>query len=185
MLFIPQEVKEKLAKLENENKRLEAENKKMERELLEPKPVTKTLNLNWWSIGALVLAIAYIIYVHVFVLSGQKNNLFEDAAAIEATIIKDGKIEKWNAGADLEIVYRVQLGAYENFNLDKYKQNLDGLQQDSINGMTKVNLGAFSRLKDAQSFLDQMVRLGLINVYIVAYKNGAPIGLIEAQKTES
>ena len=184
MLFIPQEIKEKLAKLENENKRLEAEKNKLERELLEPKPVDKKLNLNWWSIGALILAIAYIIYLHVAVLS-KPQGIVNNDAEVAATISRDGKIEKWNAAADLEIVYRVQLGAYENFNLDKFKQNLDGLQQDSINGMTKVNLGAFSRLKDAQTFLDQMVRIGLSNVYIVAYKNGAPIGLIEARKSES
>lgn len=184
MLFIPQEIKEKLARLEDENNRLEAENNRLERELLEPQPVTKSVNLNWWTIGALIVAIAYILYMHIFLFSNPSSALNEEDANIEATILRDGKIEKWNANADLEIVYRVQLGAYENFDLSRFAQNLDGLHQDSINGLKKVSLGAFSRLRDAQTFLNKMERLKLPNIYIVAYKNNQPIGLIEAQKAE-
>jgi len=185
MLFIPQEIKEKLAKLEDENKQLEAENNRLERELLEKQPVTQKLSLNWWSIGALVLALIYIIYLHVAVVGSSSQTVTKDDADFEATILRDGKIEKWNAGSDLEIVYRVQLGAYENFDLSSVAQNLDGLHQDSIDGFKKVSLGAFSRLRDAQVFLQKMEQLKLPNIYIVAYKNNNPIGLIEAQRAET
>ncbi len=188
MLFIPQEIKEKLAKLEDENKRLETENKRLELELLQPQPISapvasKNSGLIWLLAVALLAAIGYIIYVHLVVL-GKPQTASADAA-MQAVILRDGKIEKWNAAADKEIVYRVQIGSYKDFNIDKYKQNLEGLQQDSIDGTHKISLGAFSRLEDAQTFSEEMIRMGLPNVYIVAYKNGQPIGLIEAKKLES
>jgi hypothetical protein len=99
-------------------------------------------------------------------------------------MIRDGKIEKWNRAGDSTIVFRVQLGAYQDFSLDKYKQNIEGLYQDSIDGINKISLGAFSRLADAQAFQSKMVNLGLENVYIVAYENKSPIGLIEAEKKQ-
>lgn len=183
MLFIPQEIKEKIDHLEQENKRLLEENERLQFELDEPHPPHKTRSLNYWSIGALVVALLYIIYLHWSML---KNKPADDPNPynVEATIIKDGKLEKWNAAENLDVVYRVQLGAYEGFDLNTYKQNLDGLQQDSIDGFRKVSLGAFSQLADAQKFLKEVVRMGMENSYIVAYKNDTPIGLIEAKKLE-
>jgi len=79
----------------------------------------------------------------------------------------------------------VQIGSYENFSLDKYKQNLEGLKQDSIDGMKRISLGAFSRLVDAQQFQAEVVRMGLENAYVVAYENGQPIALFEAIRKEN
>lgn len=181
MLFIPQEIKEKLTALEDENKRLQAENARLTQELASPALESKKNNLSWVLGILLLFAVGYIVF-SLFFAKKETDVLPEEDT--QAVLIRDGKIEKWNRMADTALVYRVQLGAYQDFNLDKYKQNIEGLYQDSIDGFTKISLGAFSRLKDAQSFQNSMVNLGLENVYIVAYENNKPIGLLEAKKKE-
>jgi hypothetical protein len=180
MLFIPQEIKEKLAALEDDKKRLEAENNRLNQELASSKQENKP-NILTWVFGVLLLASAVYIAYGLFYPKAVPPPQEED---LQAVIARDGNIEKWNRKDDGSLVYRVQLGAYEGFDLDAYKQNIEGLYQDSINGFKKISLGAFTRFKDAQEFQTQMVRLGLDNVYIVAYENNKPLGLIEASKKE-
>ena len=182
MLFIPQEVKEKIDRLEDDNKHLLEENNRLKAEAVETMAQQKPNNAIWYVVAALVIAIAYIIFLHVKLANVDVPSATE--TPIEATVYRDGEIVKWNA-ADFEgVVYRVQLGAYEGFDLNQYKENLDGLHQEDFDGYTKVSLGAFSQLADAQNFLQQMVRLDLKNAFIVAYKNNEPIGLIEAKNQE-
>ncbi len=183
MLFIPQEVKEKLDRLEEDNKKLREENEHLLQEVAHSEARKKKPVLNYWTIGALVVAIVYILDLQFG--SNRSEQPEPKQEDLEAVLIADGKIAKWNAASMEDVVYRVQLGAYEGFDLDRYKQNLDGLHQDSIDGYRKVSLGAFTRLKDAQSFLEELVRMTMQNVYIVAYRNNEPIGLIEAKQLEN
>ncbi len=182
MLFIPKEIKEKIAKIENENLQLQAENDSLKQQLSAPVAQKKKSVAPGILLGLLLLALCYIAFLH---WQGRNNSTQNNTAETEESVlIKDGEIVKWDGLADKEIVYRVQLGAYQNFNIERYTQNLEGLQQDSIDGFRRVSLGAFSRLSDAQEFLKSMLRMGLQNVYIVAYKNNEPIGLIQAKREE-
>jgi hypothetical protein len=185
MRFIPQEIKEQMTRLEDENKRLAAENSHLKRDI-QTKRERKSGGAAAWILAVLlVAALAFIAYQQFVIIPG----LQEAAKPVEeepnAVIMRDGNIEKWNRVSDSALVYRVQLGAYAEFDLNAYKQNIEGLYQDSIDGFHKVSLGAFSRLADAQQFQRNMVRMGLENVYIVAYEGKQPIGLIEAKQEES
>ncbi len=173
-----------MAELEDENKRLEAENNRLNRELDTTAAKKGVAPGVWVVVVLLLIAIAYIVYQQFVVIPKIEANAKPAVEDLNAVMIRDGKIEKWNRVDDGSLVYRVQLGAYEGFDLDKYKQNIEGLYQDSIDGFHKVSLGAFSRLADAQKFQQSMVRLGMDNVYIVAYENNKPLGLIEAEKKE-
>lgn len=184
MLFIPQEVKEKIAELEDEKKRLEAENTRLSKELQTNSETKSSSSVVWVLIVVLAIALTFIAYQQFVVIPKLKDGASAPVENIEAVIERDGKIEKWDRVDDGTLVYRVQLGAYAEFNLDKYKQNIEGLYQDSIDGFRRVSLGAFSRLADAQQFQQEMVRLGLENVYIVAYEGKEPIGLITAKEKE-
>lgn len=181
MLFIPQETKDKIAALENENEALRTaleDLRNTEVQVAKPKKSP--------AVGALtvlfILALAAIGYL-LYIMNNHPAHPQEEST--EAVLLRDGKIEKWNTLPEDGLVYRVQIGAYQDFSLEKYKQNAEGLHQDSINGINKVSIGAFSRLADAQDFQQKMVQLGLENAYVVAYKNNQPIGLIEAKKQEN
>lgn len=182
MLFIPQEIKEKIAKLEDENAQLHEQVEQLQTKLQAPPPKQKK---NAWPgifLVLLLLSLGYIGFLH-----WQQTKQPKQVAQTEQTTFvahQNGAPEKWNAADHPEVVYRVQLGAYANFDINTYKQNLDGLHRDSIDGFNKVSLGAFRNLQTAQNFLNEMLRLGLENCYIVAYKNNEPIGLIEAKKQE-
>lgn len=181
MLFIPQEVKEKIDSLEQENKHLLAENSRLADEASQSLSKQNKGAALWVVVALLAVAIAYIIYLQIQFNKQQVQIDTLRPETLEAVIMRDGQIEKWNAATQHDVVYRVQLGAYQDFDLSPYKQNLDGLRQDSIDGYNRVSLGAFSRLEDAQKFLVNMLDLELKNVFIVAYKNNDPIGLIEAK----
>jgi hypothetical protein len=183
MLFIPQEVKDKIAALEAENQSLKEQVGTLQSTKPAVKVVEKKPAFSPWILAIpLVAAIGFIIFLLFFKTPSQSNAPTPDP---EAVAIIDGKIEKWNPANRDGIVYRVQIGSYENFSLDKYKQNLEGLKQDSIDGMKRVSLGAFSRLADAQQFQAEVVRMGLENAYVVAYENGQPIALFEAIRKEN
>ena len=185
MLYIPQEVKEKLDKLEESNAQLQAENERIKSEAAFTLDQQKKKSSgSVWLIVILVLAVAYIGYLQYQLYVLQKAASTAQIETIDAVVIKDGEIEKWSAANMQGVIYRVQLGAYEGFDLSTYKESLDGLHQDDFDGYTKVSLGAFSKLEDAQNFLQEMLRLELENVFIVAYKQNEPIGLIEAQNQE-
>lgn len=184
MLFIPQEIKEKMNQLEDENKRLEAENNRLTRDLQTTSDKKSSNGVVWVLVVLLAAAVAFIVYQQFVVIPKIEAGAKSPVEDVEAVIVRDGKIEKWDRVDNDSLVYRVQIGAYAEFNLDKYKQNIEGLYQDSIDGYHKVSLGAFTRLADAQQFQQEMVRMGLENVYIVAYENKQPIGLIEAKEKE-
>lgn len=184
MLFIPQEIKEKLVRLEADNKQLLEENNRLKEEVVQTHAQQKSNHAIWYVVAGLILAIAYIIFLHVKQFNLKKELRAAQEETTEATVYRDGDLVKWNA-ADFEgVVYRVQLGAYEGFDLSQYKENMDGLHQEDFDGYSKITLGAFSKLADAQKFLQEMLRLELKNAFIVAYKNNEPIGLIEAKNQE-
>ena len=184
MIFIPQEIKEKMNQLEDENKRLEVENNRLERELKTSVGKKASNGGIWVLVVLLAAALVFIIYQQFVQIPKIKAAVQTPVEDLDAVMVRDGLVEKWNRQDDGTLVYRVQLGAYADFDLEKYKQNIEGLYQDSIDGYHKVSLGAFTRLVDAQQFQQEMVRMGLNNVYIVAYENKQPIGLIEAKKKE-
>lgn len=180
MLFIPQETKDKIAALENENEALRTALEASQKN--EAQPVEQKKNPAVPILAVLlflaVLAVAYLLFFN------QPAAVHQKPEDVEAVLLRDGKIEKWHTLSEEDVVYRVQIGAYQDFNLDAYKQNIEGLHQDSINGINKISMGAFSRLADAQEFQQKMVQLGLENAYVVAYKNNQPIGLIEAKNQD-
>lgn len=182
MLFIPQEIKDKITALEAENTDLKQKLAGASGKASSP-PIIKE-NKNGGLLAFLAIALVLAIGGLVFLLFFKKEKQITPAEDFQATAYINGKIEKWNPAMREGLVYRVQIGSYENFSLDKYKQSLEGLAQDSIDGMKRLSLGAFSKLSDAQQFQSEMVRLGFESAFVVAYENGTPIALLEAVKKE-
>jgi hypothetical protein len=76
-----------------------------------------------------------------------------------------------NAG----IYYKVQIGAFKNFDLKKYKQNLVGMQGIEEGGYAKLTLGKFRDVKTARDFLADVREMGFKDAWMVAEENGKRI----------
>lgn len=204
-MFIPHEAKEKIDNLEQEVKKLKAENlnlkkegnkeqsastteeiKKLKAEILALRKKAAESSKDSSPAGVIILGVLLIIslFVNVYLYMYPVTPVLEDNTAYvdSVSFYWDNQIVKMSTMPEEGIVYRVQIGAYQEYNLENYKINLDGLGQDTSNAeFTKMVLGGFSNVLDAQEFQQQMARLGLETAYIVAFKDGAPIGVLESE----
>ncbi len=177
-MFIPHEVKQKLEDLEKEVKRLNLENQDL-RQTPMAEPQKKPMPA---IILGVLLAISVIAIVFLY---KNRTVIVEDKTEYidSVSFYWDEQIVNMSTMPQEGVIYRVQIGAYEDFNLKPYRQNLDELVEDTTNApYTKMVLGGFSNVQDAQAFQQEMARMGLMNAYIVAYKNDVPFGVLEAEK---
>ena len=79
------------------------------------------------------------------------------------------------------IVFTVQLGAYKNFNIAN-KMGNSGLQIEEDEGMTKYLLGTFKSLNKAEDFRKEIVKMGIKDAWVVAFKDGKRIPKEKADK---
>jgi hypothetical protein len=76
-------------------------------------------------------------------------------------------------GSDFnELVFEVQIGAFKHFDLDKYRENLVGLDGDQADGYAKLTLGKFFSPVAAKEFRDDMRKAGFKDAWVVAKRNG-------------
>lgn len=182
MGFIPQEAKEKIANLEAENKKLKESLGNQSASKVE----VKTSNTLPIILGILlILSLGYTAYDTLF--SGNTKVAATEPNPRDSMVVyKDGQIEKINYVSDNGLVYRVQIGAFEGDQWKAYQTAFDNLHAyHSAEGFDKISVGAFSRVVDAQAFQQMLASLGMEFAYIVAYKDGQPLGLIEAEKIET
>ncbi len=81
---------------------------------------------------------------------------------------------------DGEIVYAVQIGAFEEKNLSLYSDNFVNFKEIKSEGFNKYALGNFETLTEAKRFRRELVRLGFRNAFIGSYQDGKRIKIEEA-----
>lgn len=79
-----------------------------------------------------------------------------------------------------EVVYAVQIGAFESIDLSMYSENFVNFRQIKSGGYNKYALGNFETLNEAKKFRRELVRLGFRNAFIASYQNGERIKIEEA-----
>lgn len=95
------------------------------------------------------------------------------AAQNEATSAKKGVAKGY--------YYRVQLGAYRNFESKaKTSKDDDTYLKETVSDMDKFTVGLFFNLEDADAFKDEMRKLGVKDAFVVPYKDGKRITHKEA-----
>jgi len=177
-MFIPHEVKQKLEDLEKEVKRLNLENQDLRNTPL-AQPAKKSMIPALLGV-LLVISIALNLYLYKNqTVVVEDNTEYLDSV----TFYWDNQLVNMSTMPQADVFYSVQIGAYEDFDLKPYRINLDELVEDTTNApFTKMVLGRFSNVLDAQDFQQEMARLGLVNAYIVAHKNDVPFGVLDAEK---
>ncbi|GAA4275874.1 SPOR domain-containing protein [Aquimarina mytili] len=79
-----------------------------------------------------------------------------------------------------ELVYAVQIGAFEEKNLSMYSDNFVNFKEIKSEGYNKYALGNFETLAEAKRFRRELVKLGFRNAFIGSYQNGKRIKIEEA-----
>lgn len=79
-----------------------------------------------------------------------------------------------------ELVYAVQIGAFESKDLSLYSENFVNFKEIKSEGYNKYAIGNFSDLNEAKVFRREIVRLGFRGAFIASYQNGERIKIEEA-----
>ncbi|NVK04942.1 MAG: hypothetical protein HWD92_08965 [Flavobacteriia bacterium] len=173
-MFVSRETQERIDKLEADNKALKKELGEAESN----RPNTSGLKAAMvigWVLFLLAAAATYYFYQ-------QSQIVIEEPK--DQILTKDGPTD-WVPPVDSGIVFRVQVGAFEEFSLEPFRAELDGIYSFRNDNLEKISLGNFSSFRKAQSFLDYMFELGFEDAYITAYQDGKPLGLMMAVKMQA
>lgn len=69
-------------------------------------------------------------------------------------------------------VYEIQIGAFKNFDLNKFRNGLVNLNGEEAGAFNKLTLGRFTDEATAKSFLKAVKEIGFKDAWIVARENG-------------
>lgn len=78
------------------------------------------------------------------------------------------------------IVFRVQLGAYEQTQMEDELITTDNLAVEETNGVQKVVVGQFRNYVNAKALRDRLRQMGVSDAWIVSYQDGRRISVEEA-----
>lgn len=79
------------------------------------------------------------------------------------------------------IAFKVQVGAYQKFNINQYFTELKKVGYENVNGLNKYVIGYFATLEAAKGFEADMKKLGIKDSWLVPYKDGVRITDEEAE----
>lgn len=140
----------------------------------------------------LLLALAYIIYIEFYPpffgrwpelterYENQLNRNINLVAEIDSLKRVNGllvELSPYYTG----VFFEVQIGAFEHFNLEKYKEGLAKLNIDYSGQMDQYTLGKFRELEMAQDFARDIRKMGIKDAFIIAKVDGRRVTVKEAQ----
>lgn len=79
------------------------------------------------------------------------------------------------------IAYKVQIGAYQKFNINQYFTETKKISYEDVNGTNKYVIGYFTSLEAAKGFEADMKKMGIKDSWLVPYKDGVRITDEEAE----
>lgn len=77
--------------------------------------------------------------------------------------------------------FRVQLGAYQNFDIKNKVKGDNNMNSETAGGLDKYTVGYFKKYAEAESFAKDVRKMGIKDAWVVAYKDGNRINVKEAQ----
>ncbi len=97
--------------------------------------------------------------------------------------IEAAKRESSNAKKNVFTGYyfRVQLGAYQNFDIKGKISKDENMQSENAGGLDKYTVGYFKSYNEAQEFSKDVRKMGIKDAWVVAYKDGGRVNVNEAK----
>ena len=163
MEFLSPKTKERISKLE-------AENKSLRLQLEQQDSSVKSARWPFLVIGILLVALVW-----VWKFSAPSA---EELSAIKVEMWKDGSLKDTTLQPTLGIEYSIQVGAFNELDYSVLSSGLGELKVQDDDGVQRILLGSFTSLPEAQLYLEKVVSIGFEKAFIVAYKDGIAVGLL-------
>ncbi len=80
------------------------------------------------------------------------------------------------------LVYKVQIGAFVHFDINKYLKDTDNFEGETKDGMNKYTLGGFKDFEMAEAFQKDIKILGIKDAWVVPFIDGVRVTHDEAKK---
>ena len=133
----------------------------------------------------------------VSALNEENARLQQELEGAQAALLEQAKVEASEEAVDDDnafaddsapmktdskgIVYKVQIGAYKNFDLKKYFDNNANFSGEiGDDGLYRYSIGVFSDYWEADQFKKYMREMGVKGAWVVSYKNGERIDIKDA-----
>lgn len=90
--------------------------------------------------------------------------------------------------ADKGVVFKIQLGAYKNYDLIKKLSNEEGIIQEIDNGLFKYTLGTYRTVAEAKELQNEIRKMGIADAWVVSYIDGKRVHIkdaLNATKTQA
>ena len=162
MEFLSPKTKERISKLE-------AENKSLRLQLEQQDSSVKSARWPFLVIGVLLVALVW-----VWKFSAPSA---EELSAIKVEMWKDGSLKDTTLQPIFGIEYSIQVGAFNELDYSILSSGLGELKVHD-DGVQRILLGSFTSLPEAQLYLEKVVNIGFEKAFIVAYKEGIAVGLL-------
>ena len=152
----------------------------------------KRLKKGIWLLAVMLLfTLSYIFYIEYFTpFFGRWPKLARDYQEIsEENVQLQDRIDSLNRVNNMLIelspyytgvFFEVQIGAFENFDLEKYKEGLAKLNIDYSGNLDQYTLGKFRALDMAKDFVQDIRKMGIRDAFIVAKVDGERVTIAEA-----
>ncbi|MBW1297082.1 SPOR domain-containing protein [Aquimarina litoralis] len=108
------------------------------------------------------------------------KNLSMDQEINGSENISDDQEVQEKASLKDQLVYAVQIGAFEQKDLSMYSDKFVNFREIKAGNFNKYALGNFASLSEAKKFRRELVRLGFRGAFIASYQNGERIKIEEA-----
>ncbi len=80
------------------------------------------------------------------------------------------------------LVYKVQIGAFKYFDINKYLQDNENFKGETQDGLNKYVIGKFKDYEVATAFKKDIRRMGIRDAWVVPYIDGVRVTMAEAKR---
>lgn len=156
------------------NESLKRESGRLEKAELSKKILT-------FIVGFLVFGLIYAFFFHDNEPLGKQESLVDSQPLNNAEIINDITVVEDTEDLNEGLIYRVQIGVFENFNIKSLEETQPALiTKKTSNGKYTYAVGNFTTYAEAASLKSDLIALGFKDAFIVASNDGESIAIEDA-----
>lgn len=144
-----------------------------------------------------VIAVCYVVYAEVFEppfgkwpeIASQKSELEQEnnrLAQLADSLTRANNIFLESSSYYHGVFYEIQIGAFEDFNLDAYRGQFVNLRPaGKTDNLDRYTLGKFKDYEQANRFLKDIRRMGIKDAFMLAKIDGERVTIKEARAKEN